>query len=123
MGCRVLLVDDHAAFRAAARQVLESAGCVVVAEAADGGAAVRLAHQLHPDAVLLDIQLPDIDGFAVAAQIAAEVEPRPIVVLISSRSASSYRRRLADSDVAGFLGKSDLTGPELLAFLAPAVGA
>jgi len=123
MGWSVLLVDDHDEFRAAAREVLESVGCVVVGEAADGAAALLLAGRLRPDAVLLDVQLPDIDGFEVAERLAAQVAPRPVVVLISSRSASSYRRRLADSDVAGFLVKSDLTGPAVLALLAPAVGA
>ncbi len=122
MGWSVLLVDDHDEFRAAARQVLESAGCTVVGEVADGAAALLLAHRLHPDAVLLDVQLPDIDGFEVAERLAAELVPHPVVVLISSRSASSYRRRLAGSKTAGFLEKSHLTAPALLALLAPAVG-
>lgn len=122
MGWSVLLVDDHDEFRAAARDVLESAGCVVVGEAADGETALRLARRLHPDAVLLDIQLPDLDGFEIAERLAAGPVPHPVVVLISSRSANSYRRRLARSEAAGFLVKSDLTGPALLALLAPRVG-
>ena len=121
MGWSVLLVDDHDEFRAAARDVLESAGCVVVGEATDGQTALRLARALQPDAVLLDIQLPDLDGFEIAKRLAADPAPRPVVVLISSRSAGSYRRRLATSAAAGFLVKSDLTGPALLALLAPAI--
>src|SRR4051812_13734940 len=94
MGWSVLLVDDHDEFRAAAREVLESIGCVVVGEAADGASALLLAGRLRPDAVLLDVQLPDIDGFGVAERLAADHTPRPVVVLISSRPVSSYRRRL-----------------------------
>ncbi|MDT7549714.1 MAG: hypothetical protein QOE84_2108 [Actinomycetota bacterium] len=118
MGWSVLLVDDHDEFRAAAREVLESAGCVVLGEAADGVSALLLAHRLRPDAVLLDVQLPDIDGFEVAQRLLEECAPGPVVVLTSTRSVSSYRRRLAASDVAGFLAKSELSGPALLDLLA-----
>jgi CheY-like chemotaxis protein len=123
MGWTVLLVDDHAAFRAAARELLESAGCVVVGEAVDGGSAVQMAHRLRPDALLLDVQLPDMDGFEVAAELGRQLAPCPLIVLTSTRSASSYRRRLAASDVAGFLAKTDLTVANLQALLPPAVPA
>ena len=61
----LLIVDDHAGFRALARRLLGSGGFDVVGEAADGRAAVTAARELRPDVVLLDIQLPDIDGFEV----------------------------------------------------------
>ena len=86
MTARVLIVDDHAPFRARARALLEADGFEVVGEAADGEAAVAAAQRLRPDVVLLDVQLPGIDGFAVAERLAAEAEP-PAVVLISSRGA------------------------------------
>ena len=69
MPVSVLIVDDHPSFRATARLLLESEGFEVVGEAADGAAGLRDARALEPDLVLLDVQLPDIDGFEVAAQL------------------------------------------------------
>ena len=69
MPVSVLIVDDHPSFRATARLLLESEGFEVVGEAADGAAGLREARALEPDLVLLDVQLPDIDGFEVAAQL------------------------------------------------------
>ena len=79
----VLVVDDHAGFRELARTLLEDGGYAVVGEAGDGATALRAARSLHPDAVLLDVHLPDMDGFAVAAALARE-EPAPRVVLTSA---------------------------------------
>jgi CheY-like chemotaxis protein len=110
----VLIVDDHADFRAAARTLLEAGG-FMVAEAADGRSAVAVCTKFHPDLVLLDVQLPDVDGFSVAEQLVGQSE----VVLVSSRPASSYRGRLAATSAAGFLTKSDLTLPALTAPLKP----
>jgi CheY-like chemotaxis protein len=107
-----LIVDDHAEFRAAARALLEAGG-FTVAEAADGRSAVAAVTALRPDLVLLDIQLPDVDGFTVAEQLVGQAE----IVLISSRSANSYRGRLATTSAVGFLTKSDLTLPALTALL------
>jgi DNA-binding NarL/FixJ family response regulator len=112
----VLIVDDHAGFRALARRLLESAGYEVVGEAADGAAALAAVADLRPAVVLLDVQLPDVDGFAVSRRLAAEDDP-PVVVLISSRDRSAYRRRLADAPARGFLAKSELSGPALTALL------
>ena len=64
------------------------------------------------DVVLVDIQLPDLDGFAVAEQIAAWPDP-PVVVLISSRDAAVYRSRLASTPARGFIAKSQLSGEAL----------
>lgn len=108
----VLVVDDHAAFRAAARALLEAEGFAVVGEAATGADAVAEAIRLRPDVVLLDVQLPDSDGFAVAEDLAL-LAPVSTVVLVSSRRARTYGDRVASSAAVGFLAKGELTGPSL----------
>ena len=113
---RVLIVDDHDEFRAVARALLEADGFDVVGEAADGAAAIVEFERLRPGLVLLDVQLPDTDGFAVAQRLSEQDEP-PVVVLVSSRSARSYRRRLAAAPVRGFLTKTELFGDRLAALL------
>jgi DNA-binding NarL/FixJ family response regulator len=105
----VLIVDDHAGFRRSARALLDADGFRVVGEAADGQTALTEAARLRPEVVLLDIQLPDVDGFAVAKELADDAA-RPIVILISSRDRASYRGQLENAPVAGFIAKSDLTG-------------
>jgi DNA-binding NarL/FixJ family response regulator len=113
----VLIVDDHKGFRRTARELLEADGFEVVGEAADGESAITEVKRLRPQLVLLDIQLPDVDGFEVAAKI-GEVSDPPVVVLTSSRDARSYRRRLALSPARAFLPKSELSGDALAALLA-----
>jgi DNA-binding NarL/FixJ family response regulator len=108
----VLIVDDHDAFRAAARALLEAGGFEVVGEAEDGASALAAVAALRPAVVLLDIQLPDLDGFAVAAQLPVD---GPTVVLTSSRSASSFRRRLAAHPAWRFIPKSELSGEAVAA--------
>jgi DNA-binding NarL/FixJ family response regulator len=112
----VLVVDDHAPFRALAGELLQSAGYEVIGEAGDGRHAMDVCARLRPDIVLLDVQLPDVDGFAVAALLAAQ-EGGPVVVLTSTRDAGAYRRRLATSTVRGFIHKPDLSGAALAALL------
>jgi DNA-binding NarL/FixJ family response regulator len=112
----VLIVDDHDGFRAFARALLESEGFEIVGEAGDGASALRAARQLGPDLVLLDVQLPDLDGFEVAKRLAGDERP-PAVVLVSTRDAASYRRRLADTSARGFISKGELSGPALAAVL------
>jgi len=109
---RVLVVDDHADFRASARALLEADGFEVVGEAATGAEAIAAAGRLRPGLVLLDIRLPDLDGFAVAQRLAELAEP-PEVVLVSSRDAVVYGPRLAEAPARGFLPKSELTGAAL----------
>ena len=104
------------AFVAMRAALLEASGFDVVGEAADGVSAVAAAQSLRPLLVLLDLQLPDIDGFEVAARIAETADP-PLVVLTSSRSASAYRRRLAKTTARGFVPKSELSGEALAALL------
>ena len=86
----VLIVDDHAGFRASARRVLESEGYSVIAEAADGSSGVTAAAESRPDLALVDVQLPDFDGFEVT-RILRESERVPEIVLISSRDRSRLR--------------------------------
>ena len=112
----VLIVDDHDGFRAVTRTMLECEGFVVVGEAADGARAVEAVGALAPDLVLLDIHLPDVDGFEVARQLAALAHP-PGVVLISSRPIADLRRRVAASPAAGFISKAELTGSGILALV------
>ena len=112
----VLIVDDHAEFRASAKELLESEGFDVIGAADDAAQAVELALRLRPEIVLLDVQLPDCDGFAVAARLAREVRP-PQVVLISSREAVAYGRRVADAPIRGFISKRDLTPAALAALV------
>jgi DNA-binding NarL/FixJ family response regulator len=116
VGMSVLIVDDHAGYRTQARRLLESEGFAVVGEAGDAASALHAAAELRPDVVLLDVRLPDQDGFAVSALLADWPEP-PLVVLISSRDASAYRRRLAAGTARGFIAKSELTGASLAALV------
>lgn len=109
MCARVLIVDDHAAFRSIARRVLVADGFAVVGEAADGAGGISAARDLCPDIVLLDVQLPDLDGFAVAEVLLAGPAP-PAVVLVSSRAGSDYGGRVGTSGARGFIGKSELSG-------------
>jgi DNA-binding NarL/FixJ family response regulator len=113
---RVLIVDDHGSFRAAARAALEADGFEVVGEAADGAGAMAECARLEPEVVLLDVRLPDVDGFAVAERLARRPRP-PRVVLVSSRPAGTYRRRLAGAPVAGFLPKSEFSAESVTALL------
>ncbi len=112
---RVLIVDDHQPFRAVARELLESAGYIVTGEAADAAEALAAVAAHAPDAVLLDVQLPDRDGFAVATELA--VADGPTVVLISSRDADEYGRRIAACGARGFIPKSRLTAATVAALL------
>jgi len=116
MATSVLIVDDHDGFRTFARTLLSSEGFEVVGEAGDGASALRAVNQLGPDVVLLDVQLPDFDGFEVAARLAAAAAS-PAVVLVSTRHANSYRRRLAETSARGFISKGDLSGAALAAVL------
>ena len=109
---RVLVVDDHASFRRCASKLLSSEGYDVVGEAADGASALALAARLKPDLVLLDIQLPDIDGFAVAERLLAS-HPELQIVLVSSRDQSTYGPLIETSGALGFISKSELAGAAL----------
>ena len=109
MATTVLIVDDHPSFRATARLLLEAEGYAVVGEAETGTAAVQKAHELRPELVVLDVNLPDIDGFEVASRITAE-RPQIAVVLVSSRDANDFGDLVARSGARGFIHKADLSG-------------
>lgn len=108
----VFIVDDHPGFRAWARAELEAHGFRIVGEAGDGIGAVESVARLGPEIVVLDVHLPDIDGFEVADRMSVTSEP-PIVVLVSSRERDEFGSRIEESGVRGFLSKSSLTGRAL----------
>jgi CheY-like chemotaxis protein len=111
----VLIVDDHAGFRSAARALLEAGGFSVVGEAVDGASALEAVSAMRPEIVLLDVQLPDLDGFAVAERLSVDAAP-PAIVLTSSRSVASLRWRLEGAHPAWrFVAKSELSGEALAA--------
>jgi DNA-binding NarL/FixJ family response regulator len=112
----LLIVDDHEGFRASARAMLEAEGFDVVGEAADGAEAIEAVALLRPEIVLLDIQLPGLDGLAVAEQLAAGPNA-PAVVLTSSRDATAYGPRLGQTSARGFIPKSGLSGEALAALV------
>ena len=112
----ILVVDDHDSFRVFARRMLEAAG-FTVAEAATGTQATEAALLVRPRLVLLDIQLPDVDGFEVARRLATQAPGGPVIVLTSTREASDYGGLIAASPAAGFLPKDQLSGAALRQFL------
>ena len=112
----VLIVDDHAGFRHAAKALLEADGYRVVGESATGGEGLAAAERLRPDLVLLDIGLPDLDGMEVAGRLTAW--GGPAVVLTSSRDASDYPPHFAHCGARGFIPKAELSGPALAALAA-----
>jgi len=106
MATTVLIVDDHDAFRSRARRMLEADGFDVVGEAADGASGVDAARRLTPDVVLLDLQLPDTSGFAVAEQLAGVAA----IVITSSHDDDDFGVMARRSGACGFVCKSDLSG-------------
>ena len=116
MAITVLIVDDHPSFRASARMLLEAEGFEVVGEAPDGRTAIQAVGELRPQMVLLDVQLPDIDGFEVAARIMANGSA-PAVVLTSSRDVDDLGPLGERTTVRGFIPKSELSGAALEALL------
>jgi DNA-binding NarL/FixJ family response regulator len=113
----VLIVDDHAGFRARARSLLESEGYAVVGEAGDGASGFASARSLEPDVVLLDVALPDSSGFAIAEQLARLPSP-PSVVLVSSRQAEDFGDVIGHSRAQAFIPKLELSGSRLREVLA-----
>jgi DNA-binding NarL/FixJ family response regulator len=103
-GPRVLLVDDHQLLRQAVRRALEDAGMEVVAEAADGSEAVRLANELKPDVIVMDVSMPVLDGVEATRRIHAVNADLPIVVL-TMHGEESQRREAVEAGATGFLTK------------------
>ena len=115
--CSVLIVDDHSSFRDSARAFLEGEGFVVVGEAVDGASALAAVPETNPDVVLLDVQLPDLSGFAVAEAISAAGHATRIV-LTSTRDATEYGELIDACPAVGFIAKDELTGDAIRALLA-----
>ena len=113
MPTTLLIVDDHEGFRSFARQLFSSEGFEVTDTVPDGESALTAVREQHPDLVLLDVQLPGIDGFEVASQL-AESPDAPTVVLTSSRDPSDFGSRLSSASAKGFIAKQHLS-PEALA--------
>jgi DNA-binding NarL/FixJ family response regulator len=113
---RVLVVDDHAGFRSFARRLLTAGGLDVVGEAENGAEAMTASQELRPDIVLLDVQLPDVDGFALSGRLARQVHA-PAVVLTSARPLADYGVTGLPDGVLGFVPKAELSGPTLIGLL------
>ena len=113
----VLIVDDHPSFRASARAMLEAGGFNVVGEAEDGVHAREEAERLKPDLVLLDVQLPDFDGFEVCTRSMSTDQYRPAVVLTSSRDGADFGRIVGTCGARGFIAKADLSGEAITLLL------
>ena len=112
----IVIVDDHPGFRRAARLLLQEHGFRVLGEADNGADGLRAADELRPDVVLLDVMLPDVDGFTVADQMGELADP-PIVVLTSSRRRDDFGARFDQCSARAFVHKGDLSG-EVLAGIA-----
>jgi DNA-binding NarL/FixJ family response regulator len=113
----VLIVDDHQPFRAAARELLELDGFTVVGEAHDGESGLLAYDELRPAVVLVDVQMPGLDGFAVAARLTRTERP-PSVVLTSSRDADDLEDLLRSCGAAAFIPKEALTGAAIRSAIA-----
>lgn len=116
MRTTVLIVDDHEPFRDSAAALLGAEGFDIVGGVGDGASVLPVVERLRPEVVLLDVQLPDVDGFEVAERLAASPNP-PRVVLISSRDAEAYGPRVRAAAVRGFLAKRELSGASLAALV------
>lgn len=112
----VLVVDDHDGFRLRTRRLLERDRYRVI-EAADGAHAIARALAEHPDVVLLDVHLPDMTGFEVAAAMRG-AGGRARILLISTHPAHDYAEQIAGSGADGFIDKADLSSPAIAALLA-----
>ena len=117
MDHRVLIVDDNGAFRAAARQLLERAGFSVVAEAGSGAGGVEEAKAHSPDVAIVDVQLPDFDGFEVAERL-SRLDVPPRVILTSSLDDADFGTLVAGSSALGFVPKAELSASLVGALLA-----
>jgi DNA-binding NarL/FixJ family response regulator len=101
---RVLIVDDHPMVREGLRSMLEPAGCVVVGEAATGEHALQAVVALGPDVVLLDLELPDLDGLAVLERLKA-LAPGVAVLVITMHDDPALVRRAIVSGASGYVLK------------------
>jgi len=115
---RVLIIDDNPDFRTAARQLLERHRFVVVAEAETGTSGIEMVNEQRPDLVLLDVQLPDVDGFEVAERL-SRLEVPVEVILTSSLDGTDFGELVARSSALGFVPKAELSASAIEALLEP----
>jgi CheY-like chemotaxis protein len=111
----VLIVDDAPGFRRVARELLEQRGYIVAGEADCAAAALEAAERLAPDAVLLDVRLPDGHGFEVAARLTRAESP-PAVLLVSVDPHDGRDELVEASGARGFVSKAQLVRAELTRF-------
>jgi DNA-binding NarL/FixJ family response regulator len=112
MAAGVLVVDDDASFRALAIRLLETAGLRIAGEADTVRRAMEAVLDLRPDAVLLDVGLPDGDGITLAGELVA-LPWKPCVVLTSSDADAASAADVDRSGAAAFIGKADLSDAAL----------
>ncbi|MFF4547682.1 response regulator [Streptomyces sp. NPDC001406] len=115
---RVLVVDDEALVRGGFTHILNAADDIEVVAAVPGGEAVRTVRESHPDVVLLDIRMPDVDGLTVLADLRRMPDP-PVVAMLTTFDADEYVATALRSGAAGFLLKD--TDPEQLPHLVRAL--
>lgn len=111
---RVLIVDDQEPFRLVARDVVELAdGFEVVGEAESGEASLEAVRKLRPDLVLMDVNLPGIDGLVATKKILSDSPGQVIVLVLSTYEADEYGPRAAEAGASAYITKSKF-GPEQL---------
>lgn len=111
---RVIIVDDQKPFRMAARDVVEvTGGFEVVGEAESGEESVELAERLRPDLVLMDLNLPGIDGLEATRRIHAAGEKHIVVLMVSTYEADEFAPRAEEAGAAAYISKSEF-GPDQL---------
>jgi DNA-binding NarL/FixJ family response regulator len=108
MGASILVIDDDAGFRESVRRLLELEGYRVVGEAEDGRSALVQVSELQPEIVLVDVHLPDIDGFELAARLTQRTRP-PDVILTSSYDGIELQPFVEESGARGFVAKAELS--------------
>jgi DNA-binding NarL/FixJ family response regulator len=107
MSVRVLIVDDQEPFRLAARMVVEATdGFEVVGEAESGEEAVELARSLDPNLVLMDVNLPGINGLEATRAILKEAGQRVVILVLSTYEEAEYAPRAEEAGAAAYISKS-----------------
>lgn len=117
----VVIVDDDPGFRTRTRMILEAGEFVVLGESRDGASATAAVDRLRPEVVLLDVGLPDCDGFELARELCARPQA-PDVIMISARDRDDYGPRVEQCGALGFIAKADLTADAVWVLLGGRVG-